>query len=217
MSVSALRSLQRFARARAAGSRCELCSKSLSFQHAHVLDLTDQKLLCTCRACAVLFIGTSDPRYRSIPEQVRVDPTFVTRESDWKAVGMPGSLAFYFYQSSLERWVAFFPSRGGATEIELSPVAWQRLASGSALIRSMDADVEALLVRRHRDGSFECLVAPIDACYRLVASVRQLWRGQDGGDVLRREIHALLGELRQRGEAILTPGAMSARAVSKAG
>ena len=36
----------------------------------------------------------------------------------------------------------------------------------------MEPDVEALLVRRERDASFECYLVPIDACYELTGIVR---------------------------------------------
>ena len=62
------------------------------------------------------------------------------------------------------------------------------------------ADVEALLVRRSGpggDGSgSECLLVPIDACYRLVGLVRLHWRGFDGGVEAWREIDAFFAGLR---------------------
>jgi hypothetical protein len=189
---------------RFSGASCELCAEALGAAHAHVLDLVEEKLLCACRACALPFLGNVAGRHRGVPEQVRFDPDLQTTEADWAAVGMPVSFAFCFYPSTLARWVAFFPSSGGASEADLSSEAWSELRSRSALLRGIAADVEALLVRRHRDGSIECFVVPIDLCYRLVATIRQLWRGQDGGELVRREINLMFAQLRQRAAALDT-------------
>jgi hypothetical protein len=124
---------------------------------------------------------------------------------------MPVSFAFCFYQSTLARWVAFFPSNGGACEADLSEQAWSELQKRSALLRSIAPDVEALLLRRHRDGSIECFVVPIDLCYRLVANIRQLWRGNDGGDLVRREINLMFAQLRPRAVALDTSPAPTFR------
>jgi hypothetical protein len=43
----------------------------------------------------------------------------------------------------------------------------------------MEADVEALLVNRV-DGAREYFLAPIDACFELVGTIRVPWRGLSG-------------------------------------
>ena len=39
----------------AAAERCELCSAPIPSAHRHQLDLRDRELICTCRACSLLF------------------------------------------------------------------------------------------------------------------------------------------------------------------
>jgi hypothetical protein len=62
----------------------------------------------------------------------------------------------------------------------------------------MEADVEALLVRRGRDASFECFLVPIDSCYELTGIVRRRWRGFDGGEEARRDIDGFFDALREK-------------------
>ena len=66
------------ARRRIAGSRrpppdtevCDMCAEPVGAGHRHVVDLHSRALMCTCRACFLLF---SDPqaeqRYRAIPDR----------------------------------------------------------------------------------------------------------------------------------------------------
>jgi hypothetical protein len=54
------------------------------------------------------------------------------------------------------------------------------------------------LIRRGRDGGFECFLVPIDACYELTGIVRRRWRGFDGGEEARRDIDAFFGALREK-------------------
>ena len=44
----------------------------------------------------------------------------------------------------------------------------------------------------------ECLLVPIDACYRLVGLVRMHWRGFDGGSEAWAAIDAFFAELNER-------------------
>jgi hypothetical protein len=50
-----------------------------------------------------------------------------------------------------------------------------------AVLRTIEPDVEALLVDRHK-GAREHWIVPIDDCYRLVALIRAEWTGLSGGD-----------------------------------
>jgi hypothetical protein len=54
---------------------------------------------------------------------------------------------------------------------------------------------------RARNG-FEHYLVPIDACYQLVGTLRQKWRGFDGGDDVRREVDGFFHQLRERGEPV---------------
>jgi hypothetical protein len=53
--LSALASLRRFARPRPLRERCDLCDADLADEHAHLLELSNRRLVCACDACAILF------------------------------------------------------------------------------------------------------------------------------------------------------------------
>ena len=83
--------------------------------------------------------------------------------------------------------------------------AWTSGVGGGRLAAQLQPDVEALLVRRDKAGSggahgraAECLLVPIDACYRLVGLVRLHWRGFDGGADAWREIDNFFDALREQ-------------------
>ena len=87
-------------------------------------------------------------------------------------------MAFFLHNSVRGAVVACYPSPAGATESELPLDSWAGGVGAGPLAAELRPDVEALLVRREPP---ECLLVPIDACYRLVGLVRLHWRGFDGG------------------------------------
>lgn len=171
--------------------RCELCSAGIPAGHNHLVDLESRSLLCACRACALLFAnpGSGGGRYRPVPGRFSRVQDFKLTEREWEDLQIPVSVAYFFLNSLLGRWVAFYPSPAGATESVLSLDAWAGILDGNPGLAGVDPDVEALLVRCSA-GRFECYVVPIDACYELVGLVRLHWKGFDGGA----EVHAHIAE-----------------------
>jgi hypothetical protein len=112
-------------------------------------------------------------------------------------MGIPVDLAFLFHQSDQARYVAFYPSPGGATESLLDLAAWNDVVAGDARLRELVPDVEAALLRRV-DDRFECYLVPIDACYELVGIVRQYWEGFAGGEEVWRRINDFFAQVRER-------------------
>jgi hypothetical protein len=225
--VSALASLRRFvagspargdaaggdaATARTAGtdsSACQLCAEPVGEAHRHLVDLSQRRLVCACRACALLFVEPAEApmarRYRTVPERVCVDPRSSPSEDAWQQLGVPVGLSFFLHDSSTSRWVACFPSPAGPIEAEIEPERWHAFARESPLCRVVAPDVEALLVRSERGGPRECWVVPIASCYELVGLVRRHWRGFDGGERLRVELDAFCAALRERAERVEPP------------
>jgi hypothetical protein len=151
-----------------------------------------------------------------VPERVLVEPGFALGQAEWSELQIPVGLAFVFFSSAARRWVALYPSPAGAMESELPLDAWDALAARSALVAAAEPDVEALLVHGERGAAtLECLLAPIDACYALVATVRRHWRGFDGGDGVRREIAAFVGGLRARARPLRAGAAARSPARSR--
>ncbi|HEX5201767.1 MAG TPA: DUF5947 family protein [Actinoplanes sp.] len=178
-----LTTLRRVVRNRPAADRperCEMCAVTIDRAHGHVVDLQSRQLLCACRPCYLLFTDdAAHLRYRAVPDRYRAVGAFLD-ERGWDELQIPVGLAFLFHNSALGRMVALYPGPAGATESELDiPV-----------VADLRPDVEALLLRRGRDG----YLVPIDVCYELVGRLRTLWRGFDGGQ----QAHAAVDELFER-------------------
>jgi hypothetical protein len=163
---------------------CDLCRQEITVTHQHVVNLETRGLLCTCRACHLLFMHeeTGQGRYRAVPERYVAMPDFVLGDEQWDAIQVPVAMAFIFFNSSLNRTVALYPSPAGATESLLPLGAWTRLIRANQRLETLRPDVEALLVYKRPHG-FECHIVPIDACYALVGRVRRHWKGFVGAEM----------------------------------
>lgn len=190
------------------GERCELCARPIGEAHSHVVDVQARRLLCSCRACYLLFTqtGAAHGKFRAVPERYRFAPAFRLDEAAWSQLEIPVRMAFFFRSSPAGRYLAFYPSPAGATESLLGLSAWDELVSVNPVLETLEPDVEALLIHGRRGGgSFQCFLVPINACYELVGRVRQTWRGFDGGEEAWREIDTYFAGLRDRCEEVTAP------------
>lgn len=187
------------------GERCELCGVAIAAEHSHVVNVQTRQLRCTCRPCALLFLpdGASEGRYRTVGDRYLHDPGLRLPAAAWDRLQIPVGTAFAFYNSALERAVAFYPSPAGATESLLDADVWQAVGEVNPALTDLEPDVEALLLHQQDDG-VECYVVPIDACYELVGIVRLHWRGFDGGQEAREAIRAFFQRLRDRARPLET-------------
>jgi hypothetical protein len=203
--MTQLASLERFvqrvrrAKTARAGARCEVCAVAIGPAHRHVVDRIDRRLLCACTGCVLAFDGEQPARFRTVPDRREAEAIDLFGDQDFDALGIPVGLAFFFRSSSLGRWVAAFPSVAGATEAELPEEAWAAVEARSDRVRGMASDVEALLVRRHRDATYDGFIVPVDVCYELTGLLRQKWRGIDGGDEARAALDELFANLARDG------------------
>jgi hypothetical protein len=179
--------------------RCELCSAEVADQHDHVVDLDSRSLLCSCRACWLLFVsdGAAGGRYRAVPDRVLRAEDLGLSPGEWDALQVPVDLAFFLRSSGAEEVAGFYPSPAGATECLLDLAAWQRLAEEHPMLAEAQPDVEAVLLRRD-GGVVEGLVVPVDVCYELVGRLRLLWQGFDGGQEMRDSLESFFTALRER-------------------
>jgi hypothetical protein len=195
------------------GEVCDMCGEPLRSEHSHVANLSERRLLCSCRACYLLFTseGAGARRLRAIPERYREATDFAFSQAQWDDLAIPVDLVFLFQQSDLvepagpRRLVACYPSPAGATESELDLAAWADIAAVNPALADVEPDVEAVLLRRDAPGAFTCLVVPIDVCYQLVGVVRQHWKGFQGGDDVWQRIDAFFADLQHK--ARTRPGA----------
>ena len=204
-SVDVLRRVLDRQRRTVPGERCEMCATPISDEHAHVVNVESRNLLCTCRACYLLFTseGAAQGKFRAVPDRYLYAPSFAFGDAQWDALEIPVRIAFFFLNSSLGRVVAFYPSPAGATESQLPLEAWQEVVQANPVLETLAPDLEALLVYGRRDRSgFDCFLVPIDACYELTGVVRQRWRGFDGGEEAWREIEAFFTRLREKSREV---------------
>jgi len=201
--------LQRMARRSAqereeALERCDLCGAPIAPEHRHVLDLKARELMCSCRACAVLFdgaaAGAAGRHYKLVPERrLRIDDLAID-DVAWADLRLPVDMAFFFSSSEAERVQAFYPGPMGATESLLTLESWRTLEEANPVLATLEPDVEALLVHRAR-GERRHYVVPISDCFELVGLIRTRWRGLTGGREVWEEIARFYDGLDRRARA----------------
>jgi hypothetical protein len=118
-------------------------------------------------------------------------------DPEWESLALPIDLAFFFYSTPAGKMTALYPSPAGPTESLLPLTAWESLVRQNRALAEMEADVEALLVNRAGNAR-EYFLAPIDACYELVGTIRMHWRGLSGGEEVWREIEGFFSRLREQ-------------------
>ena len=166
--------------ARAPVEQCELCSIRIPAQHRHLVEVQTQKITCACDPCALRFHDVVGGRFKLIPRDARLLSDFAISDADWENFALPINLAFFYYSTPRGKMMAYYPSPAGATESLLPLNAWETLVRQNAPLKSMQADVEALLVNRAGQAR-DYFIAPIDKCYELVGTIRMHWRGLSGG------------------------------------
>lgn len=188
--------LRGLARRRATGESCELCGSAISDEHPHLVEPASHKLLCSCRACAVLFSRKANTKYLLVPDSGRRLPGFHISEEQWSSLAIPVDMAFFFRSTPAGRVVALYPSPAGATESLLTLDAWQELERDNPELAQMRPDVEGLLVNRV-SAEHEYFIAPIDRFYELVGTIKSGWRGFSGGTEVWGAIRACFDRLRE--------------------
>jgi len=196
--------LQRFIRRGVEAERCELCGNALFHEHQHLIEPVSRKLACSCDACSLLF-ANDKLKYRRIPRQIRSLPNFQLSDGQWDSLLVPIGMAFFFYSGPAEKMVALYPSPAGPTESLLSLEAWTEIADENPVLKSLEADVEALLVNRigkDRGREAEYFIAPIDECFKLTGLIRANWRGLSGGTEVWEEIGKFFTGLKKRSTVV---------------
>jgi len=199
--VATLRKIATTSRAAYDGERCEMCAEPIGDQHQHVVDLETRGLMCTCRGCYLLFSTEgAQQRHRAVPERYLSFPGFTLGPGQWEELEIPVGLAFFFHNSVQDRTIAFYPGPAGATESELPLAAWQSVITDNPELTVAAPDTEALMIRAPGPGRplAEALLVPIDSCYELVGTLRQVWRGFDGGQDAHANIESWFEKVRAR-------------------
>jgi hypothetical protein len=194
--------LRRFARKRAPVERCEMCSCDLPVEHDHLVEPAQHKLMCACTACAILFDGQHNTKYKRVPRAVRFLADFRMTDGQWESLRVPIEMAFFLHSSPRGKTIALYPSPAGPIESLLSLDTWDEISQANPVLQEMQADVVALLANRVASARAaqpaEYYLAPIDECYKLVGIIRTNWRGLSGGTEVWREIRSFFDELKRK-------------------
>jgi len=186
----------------APGEVCDLCNVAVDDEHGHIVDVESRRLMCACRGCYLLFTGdgAGGGHFRAVPTRFIAFDELSFASSQWDALQIPVSVAFFFVNSSLDRVCAFYPGPAGATESLLSLETWAEIVSANPRLETIEPDVEAFLVRAdpRRSAPPECYLVPIDWCYQLVGQLRRSWRGFDGGREARDELDGFFARVKDR-------------------
>jgi hypothetical protein len=197
---NAFATLQRFVNKKRIAERCELCAAELPAEHRHLVEPVSRKIVCACRACALLFEGRRDGRFRLVPDRVQRLDGFSLSDAQWDELRLPINLAFFFRSTPAGRAVAIYPSPAGPTESLLPLEAWHDLEAENPLLGELEPDVEALLVYRVGTARDHYRV-PIDECYKLVGILRTQWHGLSGGTEVWKAIGEFFDGLRKKASA----------------
>jgi hypothetical protein len=193
---SALAALQQFVRKpRERAEVCELCATAVPPHHQHLLEVDKRRIACACEACAILFGGHAEQRFKRIPRDVRILRDFIIDDIEWESLLIPINLAYFVHSTSAKRVIAQYPSPGGAMESTLDLEYWEQIVARNPVLKSFEPDVEALLVNRVASNR-QYYRAPIDQCFRLVGLIRTHWRGLSGGEEVWKQIDRFFDELR---------------------
>lgn len=199
--TATLRSLaQRSAERReAVQERCELCGAAIPSDHRHVLHRESRELMCACRPCSLLFDrdAAAMGRYKLVPDRRLAVFDLELDDVMWEELRLPVDIAFFVRSSHSGRVEAFYPSPMGATESMLGLEAWAALEEANPVLRTLEEDVEALLVNRVR-GARRHWVVPMDECFGLVGLIRAHWRGFTGGKEVWEELGRFFDGLDRR-------------------
>ena len=206
----AFSALRQFTRVRRPSSGavefCELCSTGLAQQHPHLVELTSRQILCACDACALLFDGREDAKFKRVSRRALHLTDFEMTDGQWESLLIPINMAFFFRSSVERRMIALYPSPAGAVESLLPLEAWNEIETSHPALALLRPDIEAFLVNRVGQSrgltSAEYYIAPIDECYKLVGLIRANWRGLSGGTEVWAEIGRFFSDLRSRADAV---------------
>ena len=97
--------------ARAVVEQCDMCAAPVPPGHRHIVDVSDRRLMCACRACALLFDSKAagGGHLRLLPTRRRRLEDFVLDPAQWDRLRIPVEMAFFFYSTPAERVLALYP------------------------------------------------------------------------------------------------------------
>ena len=82
-----------------------MCAEPVPPGHRHLVDVDERRLLCACRACALLFArpGAGGGHLRLLPTRRRRLDDFELDDAQWERLRIPVDMAFFFHSTPAER------------------------------------------------------------------------------------------------------------------
>jgi len=202
--------LRQFTRNRRSSSHavesCELCAIGLAAEHPHMVEVASRRIVCACDACALLFDGRENAKYKRVSRRTLRMVNFQMTDAQWESLLIPINMAFFFHSSPAGRVIALYPSPAGAVESLLPLEAWNEIAGSNRELLSLEPDIEALLVNRighaHGASHADYFIAPIDDCYKLVGLLRASWKGLSGGEEVWSSVGRFFSGLRSKADVV---------------
>lgn len=178
--------------------RCEVCSRGITADHRHLLNLEERQISCVCDTCWARESG--EAKYVPVGNRTLWLEEFDLPEHIWATFRIPIGLAFFMHSSVTDCVVAMYPSPAGATESELHFSSWKGLVDLNPVLDGLEPDAEGLIVNRMADPP-EYAIAPIDRCYMLVGLIKASWQGISGGPLVEERIQGFFDDLHARAVA----------------
>jgi hypothetical protein len=177
---------------------CDLCGITIPERHRHLLHLGERRIECACESCWNVHSG--DPDYRPAGNRTLWLPDLHVPDDLWASFQIPIGLAFFMDSTVTACVVALYPSPGGATESELHFESWSRMRELNPVLRSLEPDIEGLVVNRLSDPPAYA-IAPIDQCYALTGAIKANWEGISGGPGVHEAVTRFFEDLRSEAVA----------------
>ena len=189
--------LRQFVKQREPLEHCDLCSLALPPEHQHLLEPNARKIICSCDACSILFSDKEKSKFKRIPRESKLLLNFHLSDALWDELLIPINMAFFFFSSRENKFIALYPSPAGATESLLRLDSWNNVIQQNPALQQIKSDVEALLVNRIPKEA-EYFLVPIDECFKLVGLIRSKWKGLSGGNEVWQDIVKFFEALKQK-------------------
>ena len=135
----AFATLRQFARSRPPAERCELCSAGLAYAHPHLVEIASRQIVCACEACATLFDGMANGKYRRVSRRAQLLANFKMTDAQWDDLLIPINMAFFFNSSVEGRTIPLYPSPAGAVESLLPLDAWSEIVEENPVLEPVAA------------------------------------------------------------------------------
>jgi Family of unknown function (DUF5947) len=164
---------------------CQLCAQVLTGEHEHLLEVEARRLHCACLSCARALGHDPCPRaarYLRVQRRAARLSGVLIDDARWAELRVPVGLAFFTTRSRTGEVIATFPGRSGIIESFVPLKAWSALEQQFPVLKGVQPDVEALLVRR-TSRHHDYFQVSADLCFELAELLRGVASTASSGEL----------------------------------